>query len=62
MNMNSRVAWEFIYILKGREKAHHKNTKTMNPKKEYGKMADNDKENMRVMHPHFQKIQQSSTY
>ena len=56
MNMSSLVAWESFYILKVVDKSHHNNTNNMIMKKEDGTMVDNYKDNMRVMHPHFQKV------
>ena len=56
MNMNSQVAWECIDILKGGDKAHHKKTYNTNTNNKDVMMAQNDKENMRVMHPHLKKL------
>ena len=56
MNVNLLVYWEFIYILKVGDKAHHKKTNNMKIKKGYGTMAKNYEENVRFMKPHFQKI------
>ena len=55
-NMNSQVAWECIDILKAGEKDHHNMSRNMNTEKEDGTISENDKENMRAMHPHFQKL------
>ena len=54
--MNSQVAWEFIHILKGRDKSHNNKTNNMNTKKEDGTISENNKDNMIVMNPHFQKV------
>ena len=56
MNMNPRMAWEYIRILTEGEAAHHRKSKNMAMKMEDGKLASDDKENMSVMYPHFQKV------
>ena len=56
MNMHSKLVWECIDILKGREKDHHNSTNNMYTKKAYVTMAENCNENMRVVHSHFQKL------
>ena len=56
MNMHSKLVWECIDILKGREKNHHNSTNNMYTNKAYVTMAENCNENMRVVHSHFQKL------
>ena len=56
MDMNPRLAWEYIRILTKGEAAHHRKSKNMAMRMEDGKKAGNDKENMEVMYPHFQRV------
>jgi len=56
MNMNPKVAWEYIRILTGGETAHHKKTQNMAMRMENGKLAKDHKDNMKVMYPHFQRV------
>jgi hypothetical protein len=53
---NPRDAWEYIQILTGGSKAHHKKKVKMAMKMENGKTATNSKENMAVFGPHFERV------
>ena len=56
MRTNPREAWEYIQILTGGSKAHHKKKVKMAMKMENGKTATNGKENMAVFGPHFERV------
>ena len=56
MQTNPRDAWEYIQILTGGSKAHHKKKVKMAMKMENGKTATNSKENMAVFGPHFEQV------
>ena len=56
MRTNPREAWEYIRILTGGSKAHHKKKVKMAMKMENGKPATNSKENMAVFGPHFERV------
>jgi hypothetical protein len=53
---NPRVAWEYIRLLSSGSTAHHKKKVKMAMKMANGKPATNDKENMAIFGPHFERV------
>jgi hypothetical protein len=56
MHANPRVAWEYIRLLTGGSTAHHKKKVKMALTMANGKPATNDKENMAIFGPHFERV------
>ena len=56
MPFNPRLAWEYIRLLAKGETAHHNRRTNMAMRNEDGSLAQNDKEKMDVMHPHFGRV------
>ena len=56
MQFNPRLEWEYIKLLVKGETAHHNRRTNMAMRNEDGSLAQNNKENMNVMHPHFGKV------
>jgi len=56
MRANPRVVWEYIQLLTCGSTAHHKKKVKMAMKMANGKPATNDKENMVVFGPHFERV------
>ena len=50
------LAWEYNSLLAKGETAHHNRRTNISMRNEDGSLAQNDKENMNVMHPHFCRV------
>ena len=59
---NSRLVWEYIILLAKGETAHHNRRTNMEMRNEDGSLAQYDKENMDVMHPHFGRVFNNQKY
>ncbi len=56
MQVNPRLAWEYICILTDGETAHHKKSINMAMQLPHGTLASNGSENMAVLGPHFKRV------
>ena len=55
-NIHPQIAWECIDILKFVDNSHSKKTNNKAMNKKYGKISNNDKDNMRFMYLCFQNV------